>query len=155
MRRWAEKASTGIFLATTAILVLVMGAMSLSFRYGEDMNEVSPTHIDSEPPCRNPSIRREWRALTDDEKTHFTEAVKCLSTVPSQWTGNGTLYDDFTALHSRIGTISHKAAAFLPWHRYTLHIWETALRENCGFDGQIPFVSLTSFPELFRQLLIP
>jgi len=56
--------------------------------------------------CPVAPIRREWRSLTDDEKTEFTEAVKCLATVPSRWMYNGSLYDDFTALHARIGQLS-------------------------------------------------
>lgn len=33
---------------------------------------------------------------------------------------------------------AHRSSSFLPWHRNALHVWETALREHCGFSGQIP-----------------
>ena len=33
--------------------------------------------------------------------------------------------------------IAHGAAAFLPWHRYLLHIYERTLRDQCGFSGSL------------------
>jgi hypothetical protein len=27
---------------------------------------------------------------------------------------------------------------FLPWHRYYMHIYETLLRDECGYTGFIP-----------------
>ena len=106
--------------------------------------------------CKEAPIRREWRSLTFRERTEFIQGVNCLSTKPSSWGLNGTLYDDYALLHGRIGSwcwwillrrffcwiiiIGHRSASFFPWHRYTLHIWETALRDQCGFRGQLPFV---------------
>ncbi len=29
--------------------------------------------------CRNPSVRKEWRSLTDDEKADFTSSIKVRS----------------------------------------------------------------------------
>ncbi|KAM0795969.1 hypothetical protein BDR22DRAFT_893659 [Usnea florida] len=89
--------------------------------------------------CKEPPIRREWRSLTLDEKSEFIQAVNCLSTKPSRWGMNGTLYDDFALLHGSIGSWCHRSASFFPWHRYTLKIWETALRDECGFKSQLPY----------------
>jgi tyrosinase len=50
-----------------------------------------------------------------------------------------TLYDDFPWIHSRIGYFTHGAAPFLPWHRYFLHIYETTLRERCGYHGGLVY----------------
>lgn len=28
---------------------------------------------------------------------------------------------------------------FLYWHRYFIHTFETALRDECGYDGYLPY----------------
>jgi tyrosinase len=33
----------------------------------------------------------------------------------------------------------HYSGTFLGWHRYYLHIYEKALREECGFKGTLPY----------------
>jgi tyrosinase len=38
-----------------------------------------------------------------------------------------------------IQTLAHQAASFLPWHRYFLNIFETSLRQSCGFTDQLPY----------------
>ncbi|KAH9231991.1 hypothetical protein K456DRAFT_1751177 [Colletotrichum gloeosporioides 23] len=77
--------------------------------------------------CRNPAIRREWRALTADGRKNFTDAVNCLSREPARWGPNGTVYDDFSLLHERIRSL------------YFLKAWESALKEHCDFKGQVPY----------------
>ena len=32
---------------------------------------------------------------------------------------------------------AHDAASFLAWHRYFLHIYENALRDNCHYSGYL------------------
>lgn len=64
----------------------------------------SGAFVASPSPCKEPPIRREWRALTLSERIDFFQAVNCLSTKPSRWGLNGTLYDDFALLHGRIGS---------------------------------------------------
>jgi tyrosinase len=29
----------------------------------------------------------------------------------------------------------HGVAQFLPWHRYFIHVYETALKTKCGYTG--------------------
>ena len=53
--------------------------------------------------CTNPHIRREWRDLSDAEKSDYIEAVQCLRSSPSRLGLNQTLYDDFPYAHSRNG----------------------------------------------------
>ena len=53
------------------------------------------------------------------------------------------LYALVLSMVALIGTLeviylAHRSASFLPWHRYTLMIFENALREHAGFTGQIP-----------------
>lgn len=34
----------------------------------------------------------------------------------------------------------HNSAMFLPYHRYFIHLYHKALRENCRYHGTIPYV---------------
>ena len=38
-----------------------------------------------------------------------------------------------------MGYFTHNSAPFLPWHRYFLHIYETALRERCHYTGSLVY----------------
>ncbi|QUC21780.1 uncharacterized protein UV8b_06024 [Ustilaginoidea virens] len=89
--------------------------------------------------CESPPVRREWRSLTSDEKRNFTRSVNILAGIPSSRRSNGTIYDDFAILHGSIGSYAHRSASFLPWHRYTLIVFENTLRKHAGFTGQIPY----------------
>lgn len=53
--------------------------------------------------CTNPVIRREWRSLSNAEKSDYIGAVQCLRSSPSRSGLNQTLYDDFPYVHSRNG----------------------------------------------------
>lgn len=35
---------------------------------------------------------------------------------------------------------AHETAAFLPWHRYFIHVYENALREECAYSGHLTYV---------------
>ena len=35
---------------------------------------------------------------------------------------------------------AHDTAAFLPWHRYFIHVYENALREECAYSGHLTYV---------------
>lgn len=52
--------------------------------------------------CRQPAVRREWRALGSLERLEYLRAVKCLSSIPST-VCNGTLHDEFAYIHRKIG----------------------------------------------------
>ena len=53
--------------------------------------------------CTHPIIRREWRSLSDADKSDYIAAVQCLRDSPSRLGLNQTLYDDFPYIHSRNG----------------------------------------------------
>ena len=53
--------------------------------------------------CTDPVIRREWRDLSNVEKSDYIAAVQCLRNSPSRLALNQTLYDDFPYVHSRNG----------------------------------------------------
>lgn len=85
---------TWAFLVFSMILILVLTALAM-------LGWPSPGQARR---CVNPTVRREWRSLTSEERTEFTRAFNCLSKVPSVWGRNGTIYDDFAALHGGIGS---------------------------------------------------
>ncbi len=35
---------------------------------------------------------------------------------------------------------AHETAAFLPWHRYFIHLYEKTLREHCAYSGHLTYV---------------
>ena len=35
---------------------------------------------------------------------------------------------------------AHNTAAFLPWHRYFIHVYEKTLREHCAYSGHLTYV---------------
>ncbi|XP_055897262.1 uncharacterized protein LOC106066172 [Biomphalaria glabrata] len=71
--------------------------------------------------------RKEYRMLTDDERTRYHNAVNALkqdSSVPPN------KYDAIAMLHSgETNFIAHGGPGFLGWHRIFLMIYETALKE--------------------------
>ncbi|KAL2217410.1 hypothetical protein M432DRAFT_516476, partial [Thermoascus aurantiacus ATCC 26904] len=89
--------------------------------------------------CKTPYTRREWRSLSREEKKEYIEAVQCLRRLPSRLGLNQSLYHDFPYVHSRTGNDAHGKAAFLAWHRYFLHIYEKALRNQCGYPGHLTY----------------
>ena len=53
--------------------------------------------------CTTPPIRREWREISKMEQLAYLDAVSCLREKPSPIVHNGSLYDDFPYIHSRVG----------------------------------------------------
>ncbi|KAI1662918.1 Di-copper centre-containing protein [Daldinia decipiens] len=84
--------------------------------------------------CENPTVRKEWRSLSADERDSYISAVHCLAKQPSKLGLSTTQYDDFPFVHNALNNDIHFVASFLPWHRYYVHIYEQALKE-CGYTG--------------------
>ncbi|KAK3684111.1 hypothetical protein B0T22DRAFT_469620 [Podospora appendiculata] len=93
--------------------------------------------------CSNPIVRKEWRTLNPLEKLSFIAAVMCMQIVPARtgsvYAGAKARYDDYQALHIRMTDYVHFNGIFIPWHRYMLHMFETDLRNVCGYQGGIPY----------------
>ncbi|QRV95097.1 tyrosinase [Ceratobasidium sp. AG-Ba] len=102
--------------------------------------------------CTTPSVRREWRDLEDSEKKAFLDAVKCLSYMPHgdlvltnatpgipAYDIRSSKYDDFVYTHMDTNVKDHFTALFLPWHRWYLLHFEKTLRDQCSFEGALPF----------------
>ncbi|KAJ8462778.1 hypothetical protein ONZ45_g17812 [Pleurotus djamor] len=91
--------------------------------------------------CSEGIVRQEWRNLSSSSKARYIGAVKCLQALPavSNFTGVKTRFDDFQALHVSLMPEIHLVGQFLPWHRRFLNVYETALREECGYNGAQPY----------------
>ncbi|KAH7334556.1 hypothetical protein B0J17DRAFT_111773 [Rhizoctonia solani] len=86
--------------------------------------------------CSKPAVRKEWRDLDPMTQQSYISAVKCLATKPALVNNNtgATLYDDFATVHMKLSDQIHFVAQFLPWHRWFVNLYETALKE-CGYNG--------------------
>ncbi|KAG7095503.1 hypothetical protein E1B28_006242 [Marasmius oreades] len=81
------------------------------------------------------------RTLSQSQKSDYIKAVKCLQFLPSKGniTEAKTRFDDFQATHITLADEVHLVGQFLPWHRLLLHIYETALHDECGYRGTSPY----------------
>ncbi|KAK8136758.1 amino acid transporter [Apiospora sp. TS-2023a] len=91
--------------------------------------------------CTNPSVRKAWTALTDNEKKDFLQAEVCLMETPSKtrYAGSISRWDELQALHVAQVQYIHTTGSFLPWHRYFMTVHEAILRSDCGYKGVIPY----------------
>ncbi|KAF2237624.1 putative tyrosinase [Viridothelium virens] len=114
-------------------IIIVLGAIAFVGFKGSSHSSVVKV-------CSDLSTRHEWRSLSQDEKRNYLLSVKCLKSKPSRLGfQNQSLYDDFPYLHSRQGEQTHYTAAFLSWHRWFIHLYEDALRNECDYNGYLPY----------------
>ncbi|KAL4993753.1 hypothetical protein BDV10DRAFT_17459 [Aspergillus recurvatus] len=102
------------------------------------------------------SVRKEWSSLTPDEQLGYIDAVWCLRSLPSRlptevYPGVQDRVDDFVATHINLTMVIHRNAPFLPWHRHYIHLWETALREECGYNGTVPYWNWSQNSNLYTN----
>jgi hypothetical protein len=80
--------------------------------------------------------------LSNSEKVAYSTAVNCLLNTPSKsgsfCPGCKSRYDDFVAVHINQTLTIHGTANFLSWHRYFVWAYESALRNECGYQGWQP-----------------
>ncbi|KAJ6576032.1 Di-copper centre-containing protein [Mycena vulgaris] len=105
--------------------------------------------------CTEPAVRKEWRTLTKAERTDWISAVKCMANLPHDegltptvdrsisgivaMNASGSYYDDFVYMHMDLNTRIHFTGIFLPWHRWYVQVYETALKTKCGYLGTSPY----------------
>ncbi|KAK9413193.1 putative Tyrosinase copper-binding domain-containing protein [Seiridium unicorne] len=106
---------------------------------GKYYKEGSALPLVSAESCTQPAERREWRTLLDSERENYVGAVKCLTTKPSKLGLATSLYEDFPWIHARLNLYVHFVASFLPWHRWFVHLYESALRDECDYVGPMPY----------------
>ena len=94
---WRKILRLSLALCATALCAV------LGFGGGILVKQKINSNILISPVCTNPVIRREWRGLSNAEKSDYIAAVQCLRSSPSRLGLNQTLYDDFPYVHSRNG----------------------------------------------------
>ena len=100
----------------------------------------SPSHQS----CRQPVVRKEWGSLCRQERLDYISAVLCLQNKPSHLPdglvpGARNRYDDFVATHINQTSHIHLDGIFLAWHRNFVWLYESALRDECGYTGHYPY----------------
>ncbi|KAL4931690.1 tyrosinase family protein [Aspergillus undulatus] len=90
------------------------------------------------------------------EQQGYIDALWCLRGKPSiypseEYPGVKDRVDDFVATHINYTMVIHRNGVLLPWHRHFIYLWETALREECGYTGAVPYWNWPSNPNLFTN----
>ncbi|KAG7150000.1 Tyrosinase P like protein [Verticillium longisporum] len=93
---------------------------------------------------RNVVFRREYGSLSEEERLSYINAIKCLQTLPPRTPANvssgaKSRYDDFVVTHIQQTLTIHYTGCFMPWHRWLLYEYETALRDECNYTGYLPY----------------
>ncbi|RPA87212.1 Di-copper centre-containing protein [Ascobolus immersus RN42] len=94
--------------------------------------------------CKKSLIRKAWHTLTRKERKKYIDAVKCTQHkkgITKNYFGikHFTIFEDFAFEHAKQTPYIHTVGHFLHWHRYYVKAFETALREQCGYDGAQPY----------------
>ncbi|KAK4150399.1 hypothetical protein C8A00DRAFT_46195 [Chaetomidium leptoderma] len=97
--------------------------------------------------CTSKNIlrRREWGSLSQKDRRSYIDAVYCLHnnhttiTPTTDIPGVRNRYDDFVGAHLLLTPVVHLDGLFLPFHRFYLQLYETALRTECGYTGAHPY----------------
>jgi tyrosinase len=130
----------GLIVTMAIIAPATWAGISRSSKSTDNHEQPPHTSVQDENSSGCPA-RREWRTLSRKEQQAYISAVLCLRSQPSTLSldGNRTAYDDFPWIHSHVGYYTHNSAPFLPWHRYFLHIYESTLRSQCGYQGSLVY----------------
>ncbi|TEB19459.1 Di-copper centre-containing protein [Coprinellus micaceus] len=125
-------------MLSRAFLPLLFLVWLLAVAYGSPAADPHP----GPRKCAKVRLRREWRDLRVTDKHAFIRAVRCLQSLPAKDTSlpkKITRYEEFVVSHTAVGDAIHGVGQFLPWHRHFVFLYETALREECGYQGPFPF----------------
>ncbi|EOA82019.1 uncharacterized protein SETTUDRAFT_97043 [Exserohilum turcica Et28A] len=91
----------------------------------------------------NAAIRKESQ-LSKPERRNYIDAIKCLHSKPTLTpvtvaSGARSRFDDFVVTHVLQTYSVHGTANFLSWHRYYIWAYEQLLRNECGYQGYLPY----------------
>jgi Common central domain of tyrosinase len=99
-------------------------------------------HVVNSQDCPSPRDRRPWRLLSCQEQQEYMDALTSLK--------RSGIYDDFTLTHEWMNKAAHGRPAFLPWHRWYLWEFESALRRVAAN----PCITYVNSVVRFRSSLI-
>ncbi|KAG9254535.1 uncharacterized protein F5Z01DRAFT_109692 [Emericellopsis atlantica] len=119
----------------------LLGALSLTTVVAA--SAISPVLPVVNNACTSPSVRKEWRELTDADKAEYLRAATCVRELPkakyAAIDAVTTRMDDLVYTHFSLNLDIHFVANFLPWHRWFVQLHEDLLRNECGFTGAQPY----------------
>ncbi|XDG05264.1 hypothetical protein ABKA04_004879 [Annulohypoxylon sp. FPYF3050] len=115
--------------------------------------ETSDAAADGTCDRNNPNVRFEWRNYSADDRKAFVTAIKCLMDKPSSgnFQGAKNRYEDLVSVHQQLTPQIHQRAVFLVWHRYYVSVFESLMREECGFNRAFPWWDETLDAGKFAQ----
>jgi len=94
--------------------------------------EATPVGSPFATPVAMPFVRRNAKDLSAAEKRAFTDAILAIKAMPSPWTPEVSLYDQFVTWHRDAFACdlmaAHMGPAFFPWHRMFLRLFEQQLQ---------------------------
>lgn len=79
--------------------------------------------------------------MTDEEKSAYLTAEKCLMTSPAKSGIRGavTRWDELQWVHIVQSNVIHGVGQFLPWHRAFMTLHEKLLQTECNYTGAQPY----------------
>lgn len=92
--------------------------------------------------CASPQTRIEWNNYTDSDRRAFVDSIACLTQRPSAgaaYSPSASRYEDLVKTHQILTNSIHGNGIFFPWHRLFVHVFEQALRTECGFNRSMPW----------------
>ncbi|KAJ7150509.1 Di-copper centre-containing protein [Mycena crocata] len=93
--------------------------------------------------CAHPSVRKEWRTLSRQDRGQWITAVTDTSTGNpgniAPYNASGSLFDDIVYAHMDLNHHIHITGLFFPWHRWYVYGFDAALRNRCGYRGPSPY----------------
>lgn len=93
---------------------------------------------------QNTKVRKDFNTMPPEERKAYTDAINCLRDQPSQldpneYPGAINRYFDYATVHVNKTRVVHLNGFFLIWHRMFNHIFESDLRDTCGYTGSYPY----------------
>lgn len=104
--------------------------------------------LDGSCTYENAAVRTEFRAMSNEKRKEFTDAVTCLKNMPpkvmtadqaTEYAGVKSRYDEYVATHIENTFKIHATADFLAWHRHFIFEFEQDLKNSCGYSGTLPY----------------
>ncbi|UPX15104.1 Tyrosinase [Ascochyta rabiei] len=103
--------------------------------------------------CSNVRVRTEWDNYSNSDRQAYIDSIKCMMKKPpsGQFSVSRNRYDDLVGLHQTLTPNVHGNAKFLLWHRYFVWTFEQLLRDECGFDRELPWFDETRYAGRFAD----
>ncbi|KAF2458395.1 hypothetical protein BDY21DRAFT_342393 [Lineolata rhizophorae] len=106
----------------------------------------------------NVAVRKEFGDMSEEERADYVRSVNCLLNTPSRldpemYPGAVNRYDDFVVLHMNMTPTVHMTANFVHWHRAYVWAYESALRDECGYQGYQPYWDWSKYPDPLESVM--